>query len=98
MYIILLRLSEKRAEAAKHLAGHKDWIARGIADGVFLVVGGLEPKRGGALIAHGESRAEIEARVAADPFVAEGVVTAEILDVTPQRADQRLDFLLKSAD
>jgi hypothetical protein len=28
-----------------------------------------------------------------DPFVAEGVVTAEILEITPSKADARLDFL-----
>jgi hypothetical protein len=32
--------------------------------------------------------------VNADPFVAEGVVSAEILEITPSRADARLDFLL----
>jgi hypothetical protein len=32
--------------------------------------------------------------VDADPFVAEGVVTAEILEISPSQADARLDFLL----
>jgi hypothetical protein len=29
-----------------------------------------------------------------DPFVAESVVTAEILEITPAKADERLTFLL----
>jgi hypothetical protein len=29
-----------------------------------------------------------------DPFVAEGVVSAEILEIAPGRADERLKFLL----
>jgi len=29
-----------------------------------------------------------------DPFVAENVVSAEILEITPSKADERLKFLL----
>jgi hypothetical protein len=35
----------------------------------------------------------MEARVAADPFVREGIVTAEITGLTPARTDARLGFL-----
>lgn len=45
------------------------------------------------ILAHGSSAAEIHARVAADPFVIEGIVTAEINEVTPGRLDERLNFL-----
>lgn len=93
MFTIILRFAQNRARAADLMAAHKDWIARGFEDGVFLAVGSLEPEGGGALIAHGEDRAAIEARVAADPFVAEQVVTAEIVEFTPARTDPRLAFL-----
>jgi hypothetical protein len=29
-----------------------------------------------------------------DPFVAENVVTAEVLEISPNQADERLNFLL----
>jgi hypothetical protein len=45
-------------------------------------------------VAHANSRSELTARVDADPFVAEGVVRAEILEISPSRADERLGFLL----
>jgi len=32
--------------------------------------------------------------VDSDPFVAENVVSSEILEITPSRADERLSFLL----
>jgi hypothetical protein len=38
--------------------------------------------------------AELQARVDADPFVAENVVSAEIMEIAPARADERLGFLL----
>jgi len=46
------------------------------------------------LLAHGTARTELEARVNEDPFVAEGIVDAEILEIGPARMDQRLEFLL----
>lgn len=94
MFIIYLRLAENKAKAPEFMAGHNEWIARGVEDGVFLVVGSLRPEGGGAIIAHGEDRPLIEARVAADPFVRESVVTVEIQEVAPVRTDKRLSFLL----
>jgi hypothetical protein len=40
------------------------------------------------------SLSELEARVDSDPFVAENVVSAEILEIEPKKADERLSFLL----
>jgi len=45
------------------MEGHKAWIRRGIDDGVFLVVGSLKPDQGGGIVAHGTSRAALEARL-----------------------------------
>jgi uncharacterized protein YciI len=76
------------------MEGHKAWIQRGMEDGVFLVVGSLQPNAGGAILAHGISLAELQARVNEDPFVEENVVSAEILEMTPTRAGERLGFLM----
>ncbi|GAW40671.1 hypothetical protein SH203_01071 [Brevundimonas sp. SH203] len=92
MFVITLRFLDK-ARAPQLMDGHNAWIRSGFDDGVFLLVGGLQPNLGGAILAHGVSREEIEARVQADPFVEEGVVAAEILAVSPARVDDRLAFL-----
>lgn len=93
MYIVFLRFSDQQHRAGELMPAHKAWIDRGIADGVFLMVGSLAEKRGGAVLAHGVTRAQIEACVLEDPFVMHDVVTAEIIEVTPARADPRLAFL-----
>ena len=93
MFIVLLPFAANRAQAAAHLDGHKAWLQQGFADGVFVFAGSLKPDRGGAILAHGIERAALEARVAADPFVAHGVVSAEILDIAAARTDARLGFL-----
>ena len=94
MFAIFLKFAENRAKALEFMEAHKAWIKQGFDDGVFLMVGSLQPNMGGAVLAHGVSRGAIESRVNDDPFVAEGIVSAEIMEISPARADQRLDFLM----
>ncbi|MCP9620751.1 hypothetical protein FOH10_25255 [Nocardia otitidiscaviarum] len=94
MFVVLLRFSARNEAAAQHMGEHNRWIQRGFDDGVFLLVGGLEPGLGGAILAHGTTAEELRRRVAEDPFVIADVVTAEILEIAAARADERLDFLL----
>lgn len=93
MFVVFLRFSANRARAGEFMDGHNAWIRGGFEDGVFLMTGSLQPAAGGAVLAHGLSREDLERRVAEDPFVAEGVVTAEILEIAPGRTDERLAFL-----
>lgn len=92
MFIITLRFAD-RTKAPQFMDGHNAWIRQGFDDGVFQLVGSLQPNAGGAILAHNASAEEIKARVQADPFVAEGVVSADILAIAPSRTDDRLAFL-----
>ena len=93
MFVVLLKFSSNKGQAHHFMEGHSAWIARGFADGVFLLVGSLQPRLGGGILAHNTSLPDLQARVNDDPFVAEKVVTAEILEITPARTSERLDFL-----
>ena len=94
MFIVLLKFSSNKGQARQFMEGHKEWIKRGFDDGVFLLVGSLQPDLGGGIVAHNTSLPDLRSRVNEDPFVTENVVSADILEVTPARTDQRLDFLL----
>lgn len=94
MFIVQLRFSENKAQAGQFMEGHKAWLQRGFEDGVFLLAGSLQPNLGGGIVAHNTSLEALQSRVDEDPFVAEGVVSAEIVEMTPARADERLSFLL----
>jgi len=94
MFVVLLRFSDNKGQAGKFMGGHNEWIKRGFDDGVFLLVGSLQPKSGGGIVAHNTSLSDLQTRVNADPFVAENVVRAEILEIAPSRTDERLQFLL----
>ncbi|MFG1347636.1 YciI family protein [Xanthobacter autotrophicus DSM 431] len=93
MYVVLLKFSEKRAEAGRLMDGHRAWLQKGFEEGVFLMAGSLQPKAGGAILAHGTSPEALRRRVEEDPLVAEDVVRAEILEIDPSRTDPRLAFL-----
>jgi len=94
MFIVLLKFSDNKSQAGNFMEGHNAWIKQGFDDGVFLVVGSLQPNLGGGIMAYNTSLADLQNRVNDDPFVAENVVTAEILEITPAKADERLNFLL----
>lgn len=93
MFVVLLKFSNNQNQAAQFMQGHNAWIQRGFEDGVFLLTGSIQPKLGGGILANGTSLAELRARVNEDPFVVQDVVSAEILEITPGRTDERLDFL-----
>jgi uncharacterized protein YciI len=95
MFIVLLKFASNKDKAAQFMSGHNEWIQRGFDDGVFLLVGNLQPHGGGGIVAHGTSLTDLEARVNADPFVVEKVVEAEILEIAPRKTDARLSFLLE---
>lgn len=93
MFILLLSFAENKHMASEFMQEHKSWIRQGLDEGVFLVVGSKQPIPGGCIVAHGESLDDLQMRVAKDPFVEHGVVTAEIIQVQPNQLDERLAFL-----
>ena len=94
MFIVLLKFSDNKSMASQIMEGHNEWVKRGIDDGVFLLVGSLHPNLGGGILAHDTSLSDLQSRVNDDPFVAQNVVSAEILEITPAKVDDRLKFLL----
>ena len=94
MSLVLLRFSANKGRAGQFMEGHKEWIKRGFDDGVFLLAGSLQPNLGGGIIANNTSRPDLQSRVNDDPFVAENIVNAEVIEITPSRVDERLKFAL----
>jgi uncharacterized protein YciI len=93
MFIILLSYTKPLEEVDRFLEPHKAWVAKGFADGVFVLSGGQKPRTGGCILALGDAREAIEAKVAQDPFVLHGVATAQVIGVRPGRVDERIGLL-----
>ena len=94
MFIVLLKFSDNKGQAGQFMEGHNVWIKRGFDDGVFLMAGSLQPNLGGGIVVHNTTLSDLRSRVNDDPFVAENVVSAEIIEISPAKADERLTFLL----
>jgi uncharacterized protein YciI len=94
MFVILLKFSDNKSQAGHFMEAHKEWIKSGFDEGVFLLAGNLQPHAGGGIVAHLTSHSALQKRVNDDPFVANNVVSAEIIEIAPSRTDQRLAFLL----
>lgn len=94
MFVIFLKFSDNKHKAGELMDGHNEWIKHGFGDGVFLLVGSLQPNLGGSVIAHNSTLTELQERVNNDPFVRDNVVTAEIHEIEPKKADERLSFLV----
>jgi hypothetical protein len=75
------------------MAGHRAWIEKGVAEGVFLLVGSIQNGQGGAILAAGPPPEALQARVDEDPFVVHGIVKAEVIDIDPNLTLPALAFL-----
>ncbi len=95
MFIVLLKFSRNKAKAGEFMDAHNQWLKQGFDEAVFILAGSLQPGLGGSVIAHNVSKPELQARVNSDPFVAENIVSAEILEIEPKKVDERLSFLLE---
>ena len=93
MFIVLLQFSKNKHLAGDYMNEHKAWIQRGVSDGVFLLVGSLQPGLGGGILASNITEAELQARLAEDPFVIHRLVEATVLNLAPSITDPRLAFL-----
>ena len=94
MFVILLKFSTNKANAGQFMERHNAWLRDGFEKGIFLLSGSIQPKAGGAVLAHNATPEQIRTIVNEDPFVAEGVVTAEIVEISASKSTPALDFLI----
>ncbi len=93
MFIVFLKFSANKAAASEFMPAHSKWLATGFDAGVFQCAGLMTEGTGGMILAKGESRAALETRVNADPFVINDVVTAEIIEVDVKKTAPAFDTL-----
>ncbi|WP_174284993.1 YciI family protein [Sphingomonas bacterium] len=72
---------------------HVAWLATGYDQGVILMSGRQVPRTGGAIIFRGDEDS-VEAVVATDPFVVQGLATTRIVAFTASMAARDLADLL----
>ena len=80
MFVIELIYKVELAEIDAHMAAHVKFLKKYYAAGHFLVSGRKIPRDGGIILAVGESRAQIEAIVAEDPFYVHGLADFRVIE------------------
>lgn len=88
MFVIELTYKVHLSKIDAHMAAHVVFLKKYYASGNFLVSGRKTPRDGGIILAVGESRRQIEAIVAEDPFYEYGLADFRIIEF---RASQRAD-------
>jgi uncharacterized protein YciI len=86
MFVIELIYKAELTEIDRLMKDHVAFLERGYAAGHFLVSGRKIPRDGGVILAVGSDRAQIEALMQEDPFVAQGLAEARVIEF---RASQR---------
>ena len=94
MFIVLLTYTAPLEQIDRLGPAHRDWLRGCYDDGIFLASGPQDPRVGGAILAHGLDREELEARLALDPFAQAGAATYHITKVSVKFSDPRLAFLV----
>jgi uncharacterized protein YciI len=92
VFVIELVYKADLAQIDAHMTAHVAFLKKYYASGHFLVSGRKIPRDGGIILAVGKSRAEIQAIVEADPFVARGLADFHIIEF---RASQRAPDIQK---
>ena len=95
MFIVFLRFSNNKAAAKTLMQDHNTWLQQGMASGMFLLAGSIQANQGGCMLAVGEE-GDLQAYIKQDPFVINDVVTAEIVEINPALANDKLQFLIAS--
>jgi uncharacterized protein YciI len=79
MYILVSSYTQPIEQVNEQLDHHRAWLAGHYESGRVLVSGRRNPATGGVIILRAESREEIDALLADDPYVQHDLVEYEII-------------------
>lgn len=94
MFVIELLYKAELSEIDANMRAHMAFLKKYYAAGRFLVSGRKVPRDGGVILAVGGSRAEIEAIVKEDPFVARGLADFRVIEFRESQKAASVDALL----
>ncbi len=86
MFVLISNYLKPVEEVDAFYSAHAQWLAEHYASSRFLGSGRRVPPIGGLILAQGESREEMEAILAEDPFSKEGLARYEVFEFTPNPA------------
>lgn len=91
MFVVTLTYLTDLDRVDEALPDHLTWLDRQYADGVFLASGRRVPRTGGVILAAGVDRAELDARLATDPFAERCLAGYEVTEFVASRVADGLE-------
>ena len=86
MFIVSLTYTSPLEEVDIHLEAHVAYLKEEYANGSFVASGRKVPRTGGVILSRLDSRAELEAVLAKDPFAQAGIAEYEITEFVASMA------------
>jgi uncharacterized protein YciI len=96
MFVVTLTYLADLAEIDAAMPRHMAYLRKQYKEGVFLVSGRQVPRVGGVIIATRVTREELDRRIALDPFVADGLAEASIVEFNASQTAPQLEGRLGS--
>ncbi len=89
MFLLLSRYLKPPEEVDKYIPEHREFLDRYYDTGLFIVSGPQRPRVGGVIVTADAPRETVEAALAEDPFVREGISEYQIIEFTASKRAQR---------
>ena len=94
MFLILLEYKQPLDVIDRYVVAHREHLGRQYAAGRLLISGPQMPRTGGLLIAHGDTRADIETMMQSDPFTTADLIDYRIVEFRVTAAQRGLGYAL----
>lgn len=92
MFLLLSRYLKPTEEVDRFIPEHRQFLDKYYDSGLFIVSGPQQPRVGGVIVTADAPRATIDAALAEDPFVREGISEYQVIEFTATKRAQRLGF------
>ncbi|WP_285413860.1 YciI family protein [Variovorax sp. efr-133-TYG-130] len=83
MFIVTLTYIRPLEELDALMDAHVAWLKKHYESGLFVASGRQVPRKGGVILARSGDRAALEALLARDPFVQNGVARTDVIEFVP---------------
>ena len=83
MFIVTLTYVRPLEELDALMDAHVTWLKKHYASGLFVASGRQVPRKGGVILARSGDREALDAVLARDPFVQNGVARTHVLEFVP---------------
>jgi uncharacterized protein YciI len=93
MFIVTLTYIRPLEELDALMDAHVSWLKTHYESGLFVASGRQVPRKGGVILARSGDRAALEALLARDPFVQNGVARTDVIEFVPRMTAPGVEIL-----